>query len=292
MAASYLDIGVKLHFKEENLSKKQKSSALTSNLEDTALNCVIAKRVNGRDSARKIFDIQLTHFGSGVQGHQAMVKFEKRRHRDDNSIAKFLEDLELIRRRSNPVERISVRSLAISPNFIDGVKSDQLKTKLATHFTLSLDQLSTPDDLRMRSREKLLIKLRAQNRYSNYGNYSATNIGANSSWYIHRYDMDKKRSCANCGSMNHHVSTCSAYKQNMKAIGYFFDDVDATDEDNEKYVRGLVRKYGPRCFFFNLEGNFKSDCTQFWDAVADAKLSDMKWHFRHSSQSSTEHIYE
>ena len=29
-------------------------------------------------------------------------------------------------------------------------------------------------------------------------------------------------------------------------------------------------KYGPRCFC-NLEGHLKSDCTQFWDAVADAK---------------------
>ena len=30
-------------------------------------------------------------------------------------------------------------------------------------------------------------------------------------------------------------------------------------------------KYGRRCFFCNLEGHFKSECTQFWDAVADAK---------------------
>ena len=52
---------------------------------------------------------------------------------------------------------------------------------------------------------------------------------ANSSWYRSRDDMDKRRSFANCGSMDHHVSTCSAYKQNMKAIGYFLDDVDATD---------------------------------------------------------------
>ena len=57
----------------------------------------------------------------------------------------------------------------------------------------------------------------------------------------------------------------------MKAIGYFLDDVDATDEDHEEYVRGLIMKYGPRCFFCDLEGHFKSDCTQFWDAVADAK---------------------
>ena len=30
-------------------------------------------------------------------------------------------------------------------------------------------------------------------------------------------------------------------------------------------------KYGPMCFFCNLEGHFKSDCTQFWDALMDAK---------------------
>ena len=262
---------MKLHFEEESLSKKQECSALTSNLEGTALNCVMAKRANERDSARKIFDILLNRFGSGVQGHQAMVKFEKRRQRDDESIDKFLDDLELLRRRSNPDERISERNLAIASKFMDGVKREELKTMLATHFTLSLDEVPTPDDLRMKSREYLLIKPRAQNRYSNYGNYSGTNTGANSSWYKPRDDMDKRRSCANCGSMDHHVSACSAYKQNMKAIGYFLEDADATDEDHEEYVRGLSMKYGPRCYFCNLEGHFKSDCTQFWDAVADAK---------------------
>ena len=85
---------MKLHFEEESLSKKQECSALTSNLEGTALSCVMAKRANERDSARKIFDILLNRFGSGVQGHQAMVKFEKRRQRDDESIDKFLDDLE------------------------------------------------------------------------------------------------------------------------------------------------------------------------------------------------------
>ena len=98
---------MKLHYEEESLTKKQECSALTSNLEGTALNFVMAKRANERDSARKIFDILLNRFGSGVQGHQAMVKFEKRRQRDDESIDKFLDDLELLRRRSNPDERIS-----------------------------------------------------------------------------------------------------------------------------------------------------------------------------------------
>ena len=185
---------MKLHFEEESLSKKQECSALTSNLEGTALSCVMAKRANERDSARKIFDILLNLFGSGVQGHQAMVKFEKRRQRDDESIDKFLDDLELLRRRSNPDERISERNLAIASKFMDGVRSEELKTMLATHFTLSLDQVPT---------------------------------------------------CANCGSMDHHVSACSAYKQNMKAIGYFLEDADATDEDHEEYFRGLIMKYGP-----------------------------------------------
>ena len=83
--------------------------------------------------------------------------------------------------------------------------------------------------------------------------------------------MDKRRSCANCGLMDQHVSACSEYKQNMKAIGYFLDDVDATDEDHEEYVRDLIMNHGLRCFFFYLEGHFKLDCTQFWDAVADPK---------------------
>ena len=100
---------------------------------------------------------------------------------------------------------------------------------------------------------------------------SGINTGANSSWYSPRDDMDKMRSCANCGSMDHHVSACSAYKQNMKAIGYFLDDVDATDEEHEEYVRGLIMNYKPRCFFCKLEGHFRSDCSQFWDAVADSK---------------------
>ena len=78
-----------MDFEEESLSKKQECSALTSNLVGTALNCAMAKRANERDSTRKIFDILLNRFGSGVQWHQAMVKFEKRRQRDDESIDKF-----------------------------------------------------------------------------------------------------------------------------------------------------------------------------------------------------------
>ena len=191
-----------------------------------------------------------------------MVKFEKRRQRDDESIDKFLDDLELLRRRSNHDDRISERNLAIASEFMDGVKSDELKTMVATHFSLSAD---------LCRREYLLIKPRAQSRYNIYGKYSGMNTGTSCVWYKPRDDMDKRRSCAFCGSLDDHLSARSTYKQNMKAIGYFLDDVDAIDEDHEEDVRGLIKKYGPSRFFCILEGHFKPDCTQFWDAVADAK---------------------
>ena len=76
---------MKLYFEEieeKDLFKKQECSALTCNLEVTALSCVMVKRTNGRDSARKIFDILLNRFGSGVHGHQAMVEIEESRQRE------------------------------------------------------------------------------------------------------------------------------------------------------------------------------------------------------------------
>ena len=66
----------------EDLSERQECSALTSNLEGTALNCVMAKTQNQRDTAEKIFEILLNRFGSGMQGHQAMMRFDKWRQRE------------------------------------------------------------------------------------------------------------------------------------------------------------------------------------------------------------------
>ena len=149
---------VELHFEEKSREKKQDISALTTNLKETALNCVIAKKANELHL--------LNRFGSGVQGHQARMKFDKRRQGNNEAIDKFLDDFKRLRRRSNPDYRISERNLATGLQFMDGVRSDELKTMLVTHITWSADSVPTADDLRvnLRKRKCLLGKPRVQNR--------------------------------------------------------------------------------------------------------------------------------
>ena len=48
---------MKPHFEEEDMSERQECSALISNLEGTALNCVMAKKQYQRDTAEKNFEI-------------------------------------------------------------------------------------------------------------------------------------------------------------------------------------------------------------------------------------------
>ena len=71
--------------------------------------------------------------------------------------------------------------------------------------------------------------------------------------------MDKRRSCANCSSADHLMSACPTYKQGMKAIGFSLEDEVASEVDHEDFMRAVIAKFGPRCFFCNLEGHFKSD---------------------------------
>ena len=47
-----------------------------------------------RDTAEKIIKILLNRFNSGVQGHQAMMRFEKRRQRDERQVSRRFGDAE------------------------------------------------------------------------------------------------------------------------------------------------------------------------------------------------------
>ena len=67
---------MKLHFEEKDFSERQECSALTSNLEGTDLNCVMAKKQDQQDTAEKIFEILLNRLGSGEQRHQVIMRFE------------------------------------------------------------------------------------------------------------------------------------------------------------------------------------------------------------------------
>ena len=85
------------------------------------------------------------------------MRFEKRRQRNDESIDRFLVDLESLRRRIDPEESTNRRNFSIASKFIDGVKSD-LRTRLATNYTLSKDSAPTPEEMRQKSREYMLMK--------------------------------------------------------------------------------------------------------------------------------------
>ena len=78
---------MRLHLEQDNLNdERQACTAILSNLEGTALKCVFAKKEEERDTADKIFEIFLNRFGTVMKGHQAMMRFEKRRQRDDEQL--------------------------------------------------------------------------------------------------------------------------------------------------------------------------------------------------------------
>ena len=77
-----------------------------------------------------------------------MMRFEKRRQREDDMVDKFLDDLEMLRWRSQPDESNRRMTLAVASKFIDGVKNDDLQTRLATHYTPLSTNAPTPEEQR------------------------------------------------------------------------------------------------------------------------------------------------
>ena len=87
-----------------------------------------------------------------------MMRFEKRRQREDETIDKFLDDLEMLRSRSQPDESNRKMNLTVASKFVDGVKNDELRTMLATHYTRLSTNAPRPEELRLKSKEYLLLK--------------------------------------------------------------------------------------------------------------------------------------
>ena len=84
------------------------------------MKCVVAKKEEGRDTADKIFEILLNRFGSRMKGNQAMMRFEKRRQKDDESIDRFVDDLESLRRRVIRKKQQTGEISASPPNLSTG----------------------------------------------------------------------------------------------------------------------------------------------------------------------------
>ena len=189
-----------------------------------------------------------------------MMRFEKRRQREDETIDKFLDNLEMLRRRSQPDESNRRMNLTIASNFIGGVKNDELRTMLATHYTPLSTNAPTSDELRLQSKEYFLLNPPSRSGYykSNYGNFNNGPANQGNNWCKPRDDMDKRRSCANCSSTDNQMTACPTYKQGMKAIDFSLEDKDASEIDDEDFMRRIIAKFGPKYFFCNLEGYFKS----------------------------------
>ena len=82
--------------------------------------------------------------------------------------------------------------------------------------------------------------------------------------------MDKRRSCANCGSADHHVADCTTYKQGMKSLGYAPDEEDMSQMEEPEYYNGLIIKIGRQnASSVTRRGTSEMDCPLFWEAVKD-----------------------
>ena len=70
-----------------------------------------------------LHDIQAGHEELGIlTGGRDLKKKDKKR--EDESIDRFLDDLESLRRKSEPEESTNRRNFSVASKFIDGVRSD------------------------------------------------------------------------------------------------------------------------------------------------------------------------
>ena len=192
----------------------------------------------------------------------------------------------MLRRRSQLDKSNSRMNLALASKFIDGVKNDEIKTFLATHYTPLSTIASTAEELRLKSKEHMLQKSPTKSEHCK-NNFNNGPISQGNNWNKPRDDMDKRRSFAICSSTDHHVSACPTYKQCMRMVGFSLEDEDAPEIDHEylqnsipgvsfatwRFILGQMvhsfrrvpANFDPRFFICNLEVHLRPHGPQFWD---------------------------
>ena len=71
----------------------------------------------------------------------------------------------MLRRRSQPDESNNRMNLAVASTFIDGLKNDELRTVMATHNKPLSTNEPSPEELRVKSNEYLLLKPPMRSNY-------------------------------------------------------------------------------------------------------------------------------
>ena len=139
------------------------------------------------------------------------------------------------------------------------MENDEVSTMLATHYIPLSTNAPTAEELRLKSKEYLFLEPPSRSGYykTNHDIFNNRPANQGNNWYKPRDDMDRRRFCANCSSVDHHKLAFSTYKQDMKAIGFNIEHEEASDHDHEDFMRGMMAKFALSCFFCNLEGYFK-----------------------------------
>ena len=217
-----------LHLEQDNLNdKRQACTAILSNLEGTALKCVVAKKEEERDTEDRIFEILLNRLGSGMKCHQAMMRFEKRRQKEDESLDRFLDNFVSLRRRSNPEETTIRKNFSIASKFFDGVRGDKLRTMLATYYTLSKKNAPTPEEIKQKSREYMLMKPK-------------------------KYSYSEGRNMQ--GGASHKDRHDTSLETTWTNVGFALNEEEDMNQTEElEFYSGLIIKIGVRCVFFAIK---------------------------------------
>ena len=95
------------------------------------------------------------------------------------------------------------------------------------------------------SREYILIKSKKYS-FSDSRKLQRGSQQQRSSCYKPKDDMNKRRSCANFGSADHHVMDCTTYKQGVKTSGYTPDEEDMNQLEEHEFYSGLIIKIAAR----------------------------------------------